>query len=144
MAYPGFTSVRSYFRTQMTALGFTEWKDGFNVDNIPSTLVNKSFHLSAPTGSRSDVYDQTSQDVECEIIVRTARKGFKDPAAAIDQCVTDLDDIMHRCLDASRRLSVSGVKNIYYSGHVIEPIADSNDNVAVLEITFTCLIVICI
>lgn len=144
MAYPGFTSVRSYFRTQLSALGFTEWKDVFNVDNIPSTKLDKSFHLSAPTGTRRDVYDMQSQDVECEIIVRTVRKGYKDPAGAVDQCVVDLDDIIHRCLDASRRFSVSGVKNIYYSGHTIEPVDSTNDNVAVLEITFTCLIVICI
>lgn len=136
-----FTPIRAYFRTNMDALGFTEWKDGFNVDNIPATRLEKSYHLSAVTGSRRDAYDMTSQDIDAEIVIRIARKGFRDPASAIDQCAVDLDAILLRVLAPSRRLGAA-IKNVFYRSHVIDPVADSNDNVAVLEITFGCLIIL--
>jgi len=136
-----FSVVRAYFRTQLDALSFKEWKDGFNVDNIPSTILSGSYHLSPISGSRRDAYDPNSQDVEAQVTIRIARKGFKDPASAIDQCCTDLDAILARCLAPTRRLGAE-IKNVYYDGHTIEQLTASNDNVSVLEITFRCLIIL--
>jgi hypothetical protein len=136
-----FQSVRSYFRTHLNALKFNEWKDAFNVENIPSTIISGSYHISAPQGSRRDAYDPTSQDVEAEVVIRIARKGLKTPADAIDQCTKDLDAILARVLLASNRLGCD-LKNIYYEGHSIDQLSATNDNVAVLEITFRCLIIL--
>ena len=137
----GFVEVRSYFRTALVALGFKEWTDAFNVDNIPSTILDKSFHLSAPSGSRRGGYDQQKQDAETSVAIRIARKGYKNPANAIDQCLVDVDAIITQCLDITRR-NESGIKNVYNGGHSITALDASNDNVAVLEINFTCFIIL--
>lgn len=139
----GFVEVRSYFRLNLIALGFQEWKDVFNVDNIPSTKLEKSFHLGPVTGSRRDAYDPNSQDVEAEIVVRIVRKGYKNPADAVDQCLVDLDSVLSRVLAPTRRFGPN-VKNVYYGSHTIDELATTNDNVAVLEITFNCLIILCV
>ncbi len=136
-----FSAVRAYFRTHLDALNFKEWKDGFNVENIPSTLISGSYHISAPQGSRRDAYDMNSQDVEAEVVIRVARKGFKNPASAIDQVASDLDTILARVLDPQYRLGCD-LKNVYYEGHSIDQLSATNDNVAVLEITFRCLIIL--
>ena len=136
-----FTEVRTYFRANLEALGFKEWTDAFNVDNIPSTLLDKSFHLSAPSGARRGSYDQAKQDAETTVVIRIARKGYKTPAKAIDQCLADVDAIIARVLEITRRTS-TGIKNIYYGGHSINALDATNDNVAVLEISFTCFIIL--
>jgi len=138
-----FSAVRPYFRTQLRALGFTEWTDAFNTDNIPSTRIEKAFHIENPDGSRRDIYDQQSQDVELGVTIRTFRKGFRDPATAVDSALADLDAILARCLASERRLGTQ-IKNIVYNNHTITPLNDTNDNVAVLEINFICFIIICV
>lgn len=139
----GITEVRSYFRTHMDALNFREWKDGFNFENVPSTLLDKSYHIETPGGSRRDLYDMQSQDVEVDVVVRVFRKGYRNPADAIDAIMVNFDSITERVLASSRRLGAN-IKNIAYTGHTVAPLADSNDNSAVLEINFICFIVICV
>lgn len=138
-----FSLVRPYFRTNLRALGFTEWTDAFNFENIPSTRLEKAFHIENPSGSRRDVYDPTSQDIELDVTIRTFRKGFKDPAQAVDSAIADLEAILTRVLASDRRLG-TGIKNVVYNNHTITPLADTNDNVAVLEINFICFIMICV
>jgi hypothetical protein len=57
------TSVRPYFRTHCNALGFTEWMDGFNIENIPSTLIDMAYHIGPPqtTGISNNQGDQVTE-----------------------------------------------------------------------------------
>lgn len=141
----GFASCRSYFRTRMVALGYREWTDGFNFDNIPSTLLsrNKMFHIESPSASRSDAFDMESQDVDQDIILRIFLKGYRDPASAIDNAMTAKDTILEDILASENRLGAT-VKNVYYNNSQINPIDESNDNALVLEISFICRIVLCV
>jgi len=139
----GFVDVRSYFRTNLAALGFTEWKDVFNVDNIPASKMEKAFHISAVSGSRRDPFDPNSLEVQAECVIHLWRKGFKNPSDAADRSLVDLDAVLLRVLDPARRFGPA-IKNVYYNGHTIEALDATNDNVAVLEITFTCLIIVCV
>lgn len=139
----GFTAVRPYFRSNMNALNYTEWTDGFNIENIPSTKLEKIYHILTPSGSRRDVYDQTSQDVELDVTIRVMRKGFKNPAGAIDTTLVDLQNILNRCLDSERRLGAE-IKNIAYNGHTITALNETNDNAVLLEINFICFIIFCV
>jgi hypothetical protein len=139
----GFTEVRSYFRSNLTALGFKEWTDAFNVDNIPSTLIDKMFHIETPSGSRQDVYDMQTQDAEMDVVIRIVRKGYRNPASAVDTIISDLDTVLTRVLAPTRRIG-DNIKNVVYSSHKIEPISDTNDNAVMLEINFICFIILCV
>jgi len=138
-----FTAIRPYFRSNLVALGFKEWTDGFKVENIPSAKLEKAFHIESPTGSRRNSYDQQAQDVEIDVTIRTFRKGFKDPASAIDTTMSDLDTILTRCLASERRFGAQ-IKNITYNNHTISAINDTNDNAVLLEINFICFIILCV
>lgn len=41
------SSIRKYIKSQVSAVDsdFKEWKDVFNIENIPSNIYNKSYHL---------------------------------------------------------------------------------------------------
>lgn len=141
----GFASCRSYFRTRMVALGYKEWKDGFNFENIPSTLLsrNKMFHIESPSASRSDAYDMQSQDVDQDITLRVFLKGYRDPASAIDDALSTEDTILEDILDSDNRLGAT-LKNVYFNNSQILPLDETNDNAVILEINLICRIVLCV
>ncbi len=136
-----FSNARAFFRTKMNTLRFKEWKDGFNFENIPSGVLNNSYHIDANVGQRKGEYGQLDQEFEQEVVIRLFKKGYKNPAEAIDDCLTSLDTIVEAVLDNEVRLGCN-IKNIYLDNYLIRPIDLSNDNVAVLEITFSCLLII--
>lgn len=139
----GITAIRPYFRARLNALGFREWKDGFNFENIPSTILDKSFHIEVPSGARLNAFDMTSNDITQDVVVRVFFKGFRNPADAIDTAMLRYEQILESVLASENRIGVD-IKNVYFSSMQILPLSDSNDNAVILEISFSCLIIICI
>jgi hypothetical protein len=132
--------IRPYFRTKLNALGYNEWKDGFNFENIPSNRLDRSYHIATPSGSRRGAYSQASQEIEQDVEVRVFFKGHRDPAAMIDLAMEKYQDLLESVLGKDR-LGCS-IKNIYLNTMQILPLNQTNDNGVILEVTFTCLIII--
>lgn len=126
--------VRTYFRNRMEALGYEEWRDGFNKDNIPSTLLDRVFHLEsgdiAPTASNHQVHAFSSP-----ITIRVYLKGFLDPASAIDTALESADLILDEILLPSNRLGTE-TKDVVPSSISVNPLTDNNDNSVLLELGF--------
>lgn len=135
-------AIRPYFREHMNALKFKEHKDAFNYDNIPNSIINKSYHIDTPTGGRRGIYTNGSQPIEHDCVIRVFFKGYRYPALAVDEAMEAYGNILDRVLDAENRLGAD-IKNIYLNDVSIKPYAASNDNLVLLEITFTCLMEIC-
>ncbi len=138
-----FSAVRSFFRTQMNGLKFKEWTDGFNFENIPSTTLHNAYHISSDSGQRRGIYNASDQSFEVNVTIRVFKKGYRNPAQAIDDCMSSIDAITTDILDSGTRLG-EVIKNIYLDQYQILPLANSNDNSAILELTFVCLIIICV
>lgn len=134
--------IRPYFRTHMDALGFREHKDAFNYENIPNTIINKSYHIDTPTGGRRGSYTNASQPIEHDCVIRVFIKGFRYPALAVDEAMGYYDQILATALSPQNRLN-AGIKNVFLNNVSIRPYEASNDNIVLLEITFTCLMEIC-
>lgn len=138
----GITEIRSYFRSNMIALNYREHKDAFNFENIPSTLLNNSFHIENPSGGRRGEYLNEGQELEIDCVLRVFFKGYRSPADAVDNALTALDTILTRVLNSERRIG-SNLKNIYFNDYRLEPLNQTNDNAAILQITLKCLVYIC-
>lgn len=125
----------------MKALGFHEWTDAFNIENIPSTKIDRAYHLETISGSG---VKQNQQDVELttEVSVRFFRKGFRTPADAIDQSLTHLDQVIKDILSPQVRLTQVGIKNITLSGFSLSPLDESNDNTILASVEFSVLTVL--
>lgn len=128
------SDIRSYFRTHMEALDYVEWRDGFNAENIPSTLLNNSFHIESgdvtPTVSNHQVYE-----FDCPVTVRIFLKGYLDPVSAIDDSYASVEDIYSELLLPSSRLTTA-VKDIVPTAVRVSPLTLQNDNAVLVEIDF--------
>lgn len=134
------TAVRPYFRTHLDSLSFKEWTDAFNVENIPSNLIDGSYHLQMLQGTL-EKHNMTALEINQPLTVRLFRKGFRDPASAVDQVLTDSENILNLVLKPSNRLTGS-LKNVSFSSLLIQESSDSNDNLVMLTLEFNVLVIL--
>ena len=128
------SSVRSYFRTVMDGLGYEEWTDGFNVENIPQTIKDRTYHLE--TGFiDSGPANQLTHQFDYSITVRAFFKGYNEPAAAIDLAILASEGILAVALDPANRLGLS-IKDISPGSIQVQPRDFTNDNDVVLIMEF--------
>lgn len=134
--------VRDFFRTRLDGLSYREWEDGFNSKNIPSTLLDKSYHLdigkivSRPANQRHHVFSYP-------LTVLVFLKGFRNPAEAIDQGLTEANTIMSDLLDPLNRLQTNGLKDIRPVSIDVSPVSESNDNAVVVSLEFDNILMFC-
>lgn len=136
------TAVRAYHRSRAQAIGLTEWLDGFNFSNIPSNIIDKSFHLEMGVATALKL-NQTDQEIEYPITVRMFIKGFRDPASGIDTAIQYSEDLIKQAVNSVNRLTqTTGIKNVIFETLSIDPIADSNDNLVVASCVFRTLVIL--
>lgn len=137
--------VRGFFRTQLNALKLKEWVDGFNIENIPSTVLNNSYHLDVgritvgtPMGGNGFVYE-----FNYPVTLKVFSKGFKNPGLAIDAALDNAQDILADILQPGVRLALAnqGLKDIRPSGITTQPLQISNDNAVILVMGFNAILV---
>lgn len=130
------TAARAYFRARGKAIGLKEWTDGFNSDNIPSSVIHKSFHIQQGVASGISL-NQNDQVIEFPITVKIFVKGYKDPSSGIDSAIELTENLIEECLTPQNRLTQSnGIKTIIYESSVFDPLSDSNDNAVIASSTF--------
>jgi hypothetical protein len=135
------SSVRPYFRARLNEKGYKEHEDGFNTNNIPSTLLNKSYHISTPSIS---TIKQNQDIIEMNVLVevRFFIKGYRRPSTAIDTAISEQESMLKSILSAANR-TLGNIKNVSFSGSTIEPLGDTNDNSVLVTLSFDTLIMIC-
>jgi hypothetical protein len=118
----------------MEALGYIEWRDGFNTEDIPATLIDNSFHIEsgeiAPTASSHQVYE-----FDCPVTIRVYLKGFLDPVSAIDDAYTAVEAIYSGLLLSSNRHGTT-VQDVKPLSLKVSPLTLQNDNAVLVEINF--------
>ena len=133
-------AVRPLFARRLAALGFEQWKDAFNIENIPASRLSKAFHIETITGAGRK-QNQSDQELNVDVTVRIWEKGFKNPSDALDRGFFNLDRICGDILSSSVRL-VHPIKNITLGAVTLEPIDQSNDNTIVVTIGFTAFVIL--
>ena len=135
--------IKPYFRLKMTGLGYQEWADAFPDDNIPASLLDKSYHLTF--GSCTE--DQTNpQDVEVtqEVNLAVHYKGFRDPATAVDLAMVEVEKII-QALCSLVAAQDFGLKQIRFQSFTVEAMeTETQDNVVKVNFVFESLTFICL
>ncbi len=132
------TNAVVIFQTQMDGLGYSEWQDAFNIENIPSTILDTSYHIDLSTGEAAVINSSALQEIGT-VVLRVFRKGFRDTVAMRDEMLAEKDTIICDILAPAVRLQ-SGIKNIVYNSFALQPLSDSNDNSAILELNFSVVV----
>lgn len=137
------TIVRPFFRTVLDGQGYTEWTDGFNFENIPSTLLDLSYHIETVNcvGVRMN---QLDQELELDVKISLFFKGYRDPAEAIDLSIQKVEDFIKEVLKPGFRVGqyASGIKNIVFEGFALEPKDGTNDNLVKADVNFVVFVII--
>lgn len=129
------TEVRPYFRTRLDALGYEEWTDGFDFEQVPETILDRSYHLTV--GSMSLINsDHTVINMSYPILVRIYLKGFRDPAEAIDDAIEAGEAIICDITSVTNGMQ-QGIKDVTFNSFDILPKNANNDNIALLDFSFT-------
>jgi len=133
------TNIYPYFRTRMKLLGFTEHEDGFNRDNIPSTLNNKSFHILTPSVLGGAV-NQNHQDTATSVSVQFVIKGYRYPTEAKEKAMFELEKIIKDICNISNRTAT--LLNVVYEGSTMDALNNQDDNQVLVDIDFTAYVVL--
>jgi hypothetical protein len=137
------TGVRSYLRARSRELDLKEWKDGFNTNNIPETILNKSFQIDMSDVTQGIRRNQSDQEVSMPCTLKVFLKGYKNPADAIDSAVLIVENLVKKCCNPTTALTQGdGIKNVSFDSARYEPISDSNDNAVVATAVFRFLVTI--
>lgn len=129
------SGARSYISARILEIDsdFEEWEDGFNKDNIPSSLMDKSFFieyaLETPTQENTFIIDTTSATLTLFF------KGFRNIKEALDSSM-DLADTIRINVLSKAKIATGNYLNIINLSLVPSPIDESNDNSIAIEMTF--------
>lgn len=126
--------VRPYFKARCLAVGLTEHPDEFNIDNIPSTIIDKSFHVGL-TSANGDKLNQNDQEISAPVEVVFYYKGFRDPSDGLDKAIAKSEELIKEAERPSNRLGAC-IKNVNLNSIVYEALSLGNDNVIRTRIVF--------
>lgn len=127
--------TRTFIRERMTLLGFTEWEDAFDIDNVPESLLDKSYHIGSPGGDhvKLNMHDQL---INAKVALVFWRMGFNTPAAAVDSSLVDIETILCDFLAPAQRV-VPVFRNVVLVDYKLEPLSDDNNNIIRSTINLT-------
>ena len=130
-----WNAIKPYFRTILDAQALSEWTDGFAFENIPETILDGAYHFTFGEIS-GDTLNHNAQESSVPITIRVFKKGYRDPATAIDEGIVLAQTIVTESMKTTKRVAQSFLTIIFDSVSVL-PIADANDNAVLLELNFT-------
>lgn len=136
-----WNNVKPYFRSRMTALGYTkEHYDGFNVQNIASSTLHNTYFVELTT------IDGLSNNQDCQhtnvgVKLQIFQAGYRKPREAIDTAIATAQTIVSDMIKSTNRLDEPNIHTVYFDRVGIVPIDESDDNSFILEIDFRCLVI---
>jgi hypothetical protein len=131
-----FVNVLPYFRARLDSLNLNEWDDGFAVDNIPATIIDRAYHLRVGLIDSQPANQQTHA-FQVPVEVRVFLKGYQDPKSAINDAMSLSENIHAEVLKLANRVGrTDGILDVKPLTTAIDPLADSNDNDVIVTLTY--------
>ncbi len=135
-------AVLTYASARMKALGYTEHKSTFNLDNIPRTKRDTVFHVEQNTVTPKTVSGSGCYDVNVPFTVRVfsgqSCESLADRDKLLEAGDTIIDDMV---LATNAQTQTTGLKNVLFGSLTLEPLSGSNENSLILKIEFTGLVI---
>lgn len=137
-----FNLIKPYFRAQLAAVGYTsEHLEAVNLENVPSVTLDRTFHILV-TGSQGVSASLSDQTISANVIVSVFYAGWVSEIQAIDDATAQAEAILKSCVKISDRVTgVGTLRNVSFTGHSVQPINGTNDNIMVLTLEFNTLCV---
>src|SRR5690606_922977 len=113
----------------------------FSDDNIPSTIIDRSYHLLL--GESSNIkQNQDLIEVLQPVSVKLYIKGFRDTSEGRDRAVQYQEAAIKEALETDRRgAAYTGIKNVLYQGGGLTELSTDNDNLIRITLNFNCHVI---
>ena len=132
-----FTDTRPYFRGILDGLDYIEWRDALNFDNIPHTIIDRSYHIES-ISIAAGAANQLVYTYTYNVNIRLFRKAYNDTVGTFEELEADVLSLSEQVLKASNRLSTTnGLLDVIPGSITFSPIDTSNDNLQVAIVGFT-------
>lgn len=128
------SQVRTTIRDRLLDLGYEEWT-GFADVNVPSTELERSFHVSVSGGSGSPLNMHVLK-LPNDVKVTLWRKGFNNPVEAQDAGLASIQEVLCDLLNPAVRTTPS-YRRIDLESYTLDPIAADNDTICKVVINLT-------
>ena len=119
----------NYLKDILKNNGYREWEDALNFENIPNSLLDKSYHLEIGQGRGQKIHE-----ILHNIRIRLFYKGYKNPASATNLAYDEMEKLA--TLIIAGRISHAKIKNIVFNNYQIEKQDKTNDNNVMLMLDF--------
>lgn len=137
------TTLRPYFRSRLASLGFNEWPEPFDFQNIPSNIIDRSFNLELGTITGTERM-HLHHEFDALVTVRAFFKGFREPATALDEAIARAELIFKDCCKAEN-WGPTPLKGVTVQSVDFLPLDnDLNDNVVFCLIVFAVGVNVCL
>jgi hypothetical protein len=123
----------------MDGLGYTEWKDGFAFNNIPETIIDRSYHVLVESVTGGPI-NHTHQDTSSTVVLRVFFRGYSLATEAIDASIISLEEIINDICKVANRTDT--LLNVIFDDAEISPLNEDNDNSAFIEMRFTARVIL--
>jgi len=137
------TLIKPYFTQQLNALGFTEWEDAFGEDNLPSTVIDRSYHQRIVSVSGTAV---NQESLEYFIIheIKVYFKSFNNTDLGVDAALLESESVIVKCCNLPE-YSTAGLKGVFLDSLDVSPFDNNvNDNLMVATIQFNVRVFKCL
>ena len=132
-------NARSYLKTRMDGLGFTEWRDGFATDNIPETVLDRAYHVLVENIDGGPI-NHTHQTMSIQVSLKVFFRGYRDVTEAIDDSILSVETIVKDLCKVSNR--TSELLNVIFNGAAFTPLNAFNDNSVLVDMDLTAEIIL--
>lgn len=135
------TNVLPYFRARLNGLGHKEWADSLNFNNIPETIVDRSYHLDFnPTVQNTQ--NQNQLDMAQDMTVRLFVKAYRNTSAGRDRLISLAQEAICDIISPLNGDIGPDVKHVEFNSMNIIPIDGSNDNTMYAEMNFSARLIL--
>ena len=130
------SQVRTYFRNRLaeTDPDLSEWTDGFNIENIPNTITDKTYHIFLGTLASQELNDLTTDD-QLAVSINVFFEGYQDVQETLDVGY----DLMHQfrlnSINPCNSMVGDNIKNVVLESITPNPV-DTNDNMIRFSLDF--------
>lgn len=136
-------NAKAYLRGMAKDCGLTEWRDGFDSQNIPENILDKSFWLEISDQATGKKLNQYDQEIIFPISIRIFKKGYRTPADAIDDSVLLIENLIKAvCHPEDALTQGNGIVSVTFDSSRIEPMSASNNNSVMSTLTFSFLVIL--
>lgn len=127
--------IRVYLRERLSSLGYSEWRDEKNVENVPRSKLESIFHIEM---SSADTIKQNQVDLVLQIrpVVSLFKIGLRDTSGNADECFDIITNVIKAVTKSSLALTQSNIKLIRADNFSVEEADVSNDNIFLIKIVF--------